>query len=149
MRLGGMEPGDYDTPGGFHGKPAYQRLLILAAGPGVNFLVATVIMTGVLLSQVNDDPGRIAGVYQGTPAYAAGIRPGDSIRTVDGRPVRGSDDIRRAVDGAGSPPVTFGVRHPDGRTMTTTVSGAATNRPKMPSRWPIRTWATRVKAGGR
>src|ERR687887_1181468 len=32
VRLGGMEPGDYDDPRGFHRKPAYQRILILLAG---------------------------------------------------------------------------------------------------------------------
>src|SRR5919199_5811356 len=29
VRLGGMEPGDYDDPRGFHPKPAHQRILIL------------------------------------------------------------------------------------------------------------------------
>src|SRR5438270_10611129 len=45
VRLGGMEPGDYDDPRGFHRKLAYQRILILLAGPAANFLVAALIMT--------------------------------------------------------------------------------------------------------
>jgi regulator of sigma E protease len=122
VRLAGMEPGDYEAPGGFHSKPAYQRLLILAAGPGVNFLVASLIMTGVYLAQVNDDPGRIAGVYQGSPAYAHGIRGGDSVQTIDGRPVRNSDDIRHAVDARGAQPLVLAVRHHNGKTETVTLT---------------------------
>src|SRR5207244_1535108 len=46
VRLAGMEPGDYDAPSGFHSKPPYQRVLILLAGPLVNFLMAALIWTG-------------------------------------------------------------------------------------------------------
>src|SRR5437667_12577751 len=40
VRMGGMEAGDFEDPNGFHRKAAWQRLLILAAGPLANFLVA-------------------------------------------------------------------------------------------------------------
>src|ERR671934_1064738 len=93
VRLGGMEPGDYDDPRGFHRKPAYQRILILLAGPAANFLVAALIMTGIYLGQVNDDPGKVAGVFNPSPAWSAGLRPGDSIKSVDGVTVRQRDDI--------------------------------------------------------
>src|SRR5919108_2015700 len=73
VRLGGMEPGDYDDPQGFHSKPAYQRLLILLAGPGANFLVAALIMVGISLSQVNSDPGKIVAAGKPSPPYAAGL----------------------------------------------------------------------------
>src|SRR6266705_6272020 len=45
VRMGGMEAGDFDDPNGFHRKPAWQRLAILAAGPIANFLVAIVLIT--------------------------------------------------------------------------------------------------------
>src|SRR5919201_6508599 len=95
VRLGGMEPGDYDDPRGFHRKPAYQRLLILLAGPAANFLVAAIVMVGVSLTQVNSDPGRVVAVTVLGPAYAAGLRPYDSIQKVDGQKVSKPDDIRR------------------------------------------------------
>src|SRR5205807_5795316 len=44
VRLGGMEPGEYDLPDGFHLKPAYQRLAVLLAGPVANFLTASVLV---------------------------------------------------------------------------------------------------------
>lgn len=122
VRLAGMEPGDFDSPDGFHTKPAYQRLLILAAGPAVNFLVAMLIMTGISLSQLNDDPGKVVGVFQESPAYTQGIRPGDSIRAVDGQAVRNEADIRNIEEARPGAPLDFVVRRPDGSTFTTTIT---------------------------
>lgn len=118
VRLAGMEPDDYDEPNGFHSKPPYQRLLILLAGPLVNFVVATVLMTGVsLLTQVNDDPGKVVGVVTSSPAFDQGIRPGDSVRAVDGQRMKTSDDIRRAEDAKRGQPLVFTVRRTDGSTF--------------------------------
>ena len=49
VRLGGMEPGEYDLPDGFHRKPAWQRLAVLLAGPAANFVLAAVLIAAVLL----------------------------------------------------------------------------------------------------
>src|SRR5215472_2351023 len=38
VRMGGMEAGDFDDRSGFHRKAAWQRILILLAGPAANFL---------------------------------------------------------------------------------------------------------------
>lgn len=117
VRLAGMEPDDYEDPRGFHAKPAYQRLLILLGGPVVNFLVAMALMTGVsLTTQVNDDPGRVVAVVTSSPAFAQGIRPGDSVRAVSGQPIRASDDIRNAEERAPGQPLPFTIRRADGTT---------------------------------
>ena len=122
VQMAGMEPGDYEDPQGFHSRPAHARLLILLAGPVTNFLLATVVMTGVYLAQVNDDPGKIVGIVQNSPAYAQGIRPGDSVKSVDGRPIRDASNIRDAEDAKKGAPVQFVVQHQDGRTQTLTIT---------------------------
>jgi regulator of sigma E protease len=86
VRMGGMEAGDFAEPNGFHSRSPWQRIAILVAGPVANFLVAMVLVTGIGLTQLNTDPGKVLGVVTGTPAAAAGMQPGDSIRTVNGRP---------------------------------------------------------------
>src|ERR1700687_1394576 len=86
VRMGGMELGDFEAANGFHSKPAWQRIVILAGGPAANFLVAMLLITGAGLTQVNTDPGKVFKVVPGSPAAAAGLQPGDSIRTVDGKP---------------------------------------------------------------
>src|SRR3984893_12657688 len=86
VRMGGMEAGDFEDPSGFHSKPAWQRIVILAGGPAANFLVAILLITGFSLTQLNTDPGKIFSVAPGPPAAAAGLQVGDSIRAVNGQP---------------------------------------------------------------
>jgi len=121
VRMGGMEPGDYSEPNGFHSKAAYQRLLILLAGPVTNFLMAALIMTAYWMLQLNDDPGKVHAVYAGTPAAEAGMQAGDSIKSVNGSPLRAADDIRRVENQSPGQPLVLVVRHPDGSVATVTI----------------------------
>jgi regulator of sigma E protease len=86
VRMGGMELGDFEAANGFHSKPAWQRIVILAGGPAANFLVAMLLITAFGLTQLNTDPGKVFSVSPGSPAAAAGIQAGDSIRAVNGQP---------------------------------------------------------------
>jgi regulator of sigma E protease len=119
VRLAGMEPDDYGDANGFHTKPAYQRLLILLGGPAVNFVVGFVLLPGVYLAKVGDEPGQVVAIDQSSPAYARGLRVGDSIRAVDGKPVTVVTDIRDAVRARSGQALSFLVRHQDGSTFTT------------------------------
>ena len=121
VRLGGMEPGDYETPNGFHSKAAWQRILVLLAGPGVNFLVAALIATGLAFTQLNSVPGRVVGVVVASPAYAAGIRPGDQIVSINGHTLRNSQDVVDAVSAHPDQPMTLFVRHAGGSVATVSV----------------------------
>ena len=121
VRLGGMEPGDYETPNGFHSKKAWQRILVLLAGPGVNFLLAALIATGLAMTQLNSVPGNVIGVVVPSPAYNAGIRPGDQIQSVNGQGLRNSQDVVKAVAAHPDQPLSITVRHVDGKTATVSV----------------------------
>ena len=100
VRMGGMEAGDFDDPNGFHRKAGWQRIMILAAGPAANFLVAILLITGYNLTQLNSDPGKVADVLPNSPAAAAGFQAGDSIRTVAGQPVTAPDQLKKAEEAA-------------------------------------------------
>ena len=116
VRMGGMEADDLEDPNGFHSKAPLQRIAILVAGPIANFLVAVVIATGFYLTQVNTDPGKIADLVKDSPAAAAGLKAGDSIRTVDGIPIKSTTDIQKAVAAGNS--VTIKGVHADGKAFT-------------------------------
>jgi regulator of sigma E protease len=121
VQLAGMEPGEYEEPDGFHRKPALQRFIILLGGPVANFLVAAMITTGVLLAQLNDDPGKVKAVVANSPAAAQGLRPGDSVRTVDGRPVKSTADILHQENATHGKPLTLVVQRPNGSRYTAVV----------------------------
>ncbi len=122
VRMGGMEAGDFDDPDGFHQKAAWQRLLILAAGPAANFLVAIVVVTGSLLTQLNDVPNKVQTIAPDSPASRAGFRVGDSLQSVEGAPMTAPDQLRQAEDAApGAALVVTGV-HKDGTHFASVVT---------------------------
>ena len=124
VRMGGMEAGDFDDPNGFHRKPALQRLAILAGGPVANFIVAMVVFTALMFTQVNDVPGKVFSVKAGTPAAAAGFRSGDVIKTVNGAQMKRPTQLREAEDNnPGKPLVVSGV-HAEGTPFEVTVTPA-------------------------
>jgi regulator of sigma E protease len=122
VRMGGMEAGEFEDPNGFHRKPAWQRIVILVAGPAANFLVAVIIVTGVELTQLNSDPGKIFTVIPGTPAAAAGLQAGDSVRSVNGHAVTRIGQVKDAENAAPGQPVQLIGVHADGRSFNVTVT---------------------------
>jgi regulator of sigma E protease len=122
VRMSGMDAGDLEDPNGFQSKPAWQRIVILLGGPVANFLVAMLLITGALLTQVNTDAGKVGSVLPGTPAAAAGFQAGDSIRTVNGKPYVNPGLIQQEEAAApGSPLILAGV-HSNGQPFTVTVT---------------------------
>ncbi|CAN7191468.1 M50 family metallopeptidase [Brevundimonas sp. LjRoot202] len=106
----------------FHFKPIWQRALIVAAGPAANFVLAMVLFT-VLFSVIGERivAPRVATVSEGTPAAAAGFRPGDLIVAVNGRPVEEGAEVTRLVMMSAGDPLTFNVQRADGPvTLTAT-----------------------------
>lgn len=122
VRLAGMEEGDFEAMDGFHTKPAYQRALVLLAGPAVNFLMAAVLATGLYMTQLNDDPGKVVNVAPSTPAYAQGLRSGDSIRSVNGQRILRFDQIQQIERADPTKPLVLTVARPNGSTYTATVT---------------------------
>ena len=122
LKMGGMAPGDFGEPNGFHSKAPWQRLAILFGGPLANFMVAILLVTGYFLTQLNTDPGKVGRVDPNGPAYAAGVRQGDSIITVDGLPVQSSDTILSEENKNPGSPILITGRHADGRTFTYTIT---------------------------
>jgi regulator of sigma E protease len=126
VRMGGMEAGDFADPNGFHTKPAWQRLVILAAGPAANFLVAILLITAYDLTQLNDVPGKVVGVLPNSPAAAAGIQVGDRLQTVDGRAITGSDQLRGIENNAPNAAIVLGGKHANGRPFAAIVTPKCT-----------------------
>jgi len=80
-------------------KPRIQRMFVLAAGSGVNFILPFVIFTIVAMIPQNTLVGEvvITAVMPGSPAEAAGLKIGDKIIEVDGRTMENIGVLQEAV----------------------------------------------------
>ncbi len=86
-------------------KPLWQRAAVVAAGPVANFILAIVIFaaTFMIFGQEVILPV-VDGVKPNSAAAEAGIRPGDIIRSIDGKQITSFADLKQIVSlDAGSP----------------------------------------------
>ncbi len=91
---------DSSAVGAFLAKPAWQRLLIMAAGPAMNLALPFFVFT-VLLVAGEPQPDAVVGtVREGTPAASAGIQAEDRIVSVAGTPVATWVDVSEAFETA-------------------------------------------------
>ena len=141
-----VEPGDEDRA--FWRQPARQRVVVLAAGSTVHFILAVVL---VLLSSlfigkaVETAPGLAgiracvpaaqalgcdaAGAIPG-PAQAAGLQAGDTVVAIDGRPVAGVREFVDEVRAAPGERLTLTVER-DGARQDLSVTPAPVLRPAL------------------
>ncbi|MBU1002051.1 MAG: RIP metalloprotease RseP [Proteobacteria bacterium] len=69
-------------------RPPLHRMLVVAAGPIFNFMLAWFILWGLFFSQGKMDLKPVVGTIQeASAAQIAGIQPGDVITAIDGEPV--------------------------------------------------------------
>ena len=77
----------------FNRKPVGQRFAIVAAGPLVNLLFAVLVYWVLFVAGSVQMAPVVGAVRDGTPAAAAGLRPGDEVVAIDGVTVRTWDDV--------------------------------------------------------
>ncbi|HEY5337830.1 MAG TPA: RIP metalloprotease RseP [Rhizomicrobium sp.] len=79
----------------FAGKPLYQRALVVVAGPVANFILAIVIFAFFFMIAGKQILIPVVGAVQPhSAAAAAGILPGDLIRSVDGHAIESFSDMQ-------------------------------------------------------
>ncbi|WP_296264906.1 RIP metalloprotease RseP [Pseudomonas sp. UBA6562] len=73
----------------FNRKPVLQRIAIVAAGPIANFLLAIVFFWGVAMLGSQQVRPVIGAVESGSLAAQAGLKAGEEIVSIDGKPTNG------------------------------------------------------------
>ena len=74
-------------------KSVWQRFLIMFAGPGFNFVLATFILfISAWIFGFYPNKAIVGDVKSDYPAYLAGIREGDLILEIDGKKIKSWDD---------------------------------------------------------
>ena len=78
----------------FQAKPVWQRAIIVAAGPVVNFVLALLILAGFAMAYGDSrTPPVVGGVIAGSAAAGAGLQAGDRITRLGGRSIDVFEDM--------------------------------------------------------
>jgi membrane-associated protease RseP (regulator of RpoE activity) len=125
----GQKPEPVPPERQFRNKPAWQRTIVLAAGSFTHFLVAFLLIYALLVLiglQVGPPTTTIQTTVASTrsgeaaPAAAAGLRSGDRIVAIDGRPVSDFDQLRSVLADKAGRRITVSYQR-DGRLHTTSL----------------------------
>jgi hypothetical protein len=81
----------------FGGRPAWQRLCIIFAGPLANVCFAAFVFTQLATAEAGAPTATIGTVFAGQPAADADLRVGDQIVAGDGDDVRTWDELNQRV----------------------------------------------------
>ncbi len=94
MMLGENEDQKTESEKSFYAKNVWQRISVLFAGPGFNFILAF-LFSVIIIGMAGYDPAKVTGVTAEGPAAEAGLLPGDIITKINhsgislGREVQG------------------------------------------------------------
>jgi membrane-associated protease RseP (regulator of RpoE activity) len=154
LSLEEIKPGDEQRV--FYRLSVPRKVIIMLGGPTMNLLIAVVLLAGLVTLygvQVVKPGATVASVSEcvvpasqataktvctdsdpKTPAFLAGLRPGDSFVSVAGQPVHETVDVGTLIRPRAGQPTDIVVRR-DGKTVTLKVT-------------PIRNQVQRVNADG-
>ncbi len=91
-------------------KPLYQRSLIVAAGPFANFLLAILIFAFIYMFAGKDfTPAQIQEVQIESPAYEAGIKSGDIIKSINEKEVVSIMEVSAFINSSSSDKIDIGI----------------------------------------
>ncbi len=149
--VGEQDPADIPEPftpaDSFALRPAWQRLIVVLAGPVFNLALAWVLYCGIFWAygQAYLLP-EVGKVGENSPAMAAGIKSGDRVSAVNGQPISRWDELLGSVVTGGGAPLTLTLER-DGETRTVTVSPAPFKRETIFGESKT-SWAIGVGPGG-
>ena len=88
----------------FNRKPVWARMLVVAAGPLANLLLAWLLYWAMFMVGIYGQRPVVGQALPDTPATSAGFLAGDELRAVGGQPVRTWEDavlalLPAAIDG--------------------------------------------------
>jgi regulator of sigma E protease len=86
------------SPDAYWRQRTWKRVAVIFAGPGVNIVLAVVLVALGYMFGVPGDADRTVRVVQSnTPAASVGLQPGDTIVAVNGRPTPSFDAVSQLI----------------------------------------------------
>jgi regulator of sigma E protease len=88
VKITGMNPEEEIPPEvahrAYYRQPVWKRIVVIAAGPAVNIVLAFLILFGVYFTSLEQGNQTVGEIRDGSPA-AKVLQPGDEIVAVDGK----------------------------------------------------------------
>jgi regulator of sigma E protease len=113
VRIKGMVPqedgGETQIPGGIYSKPAWQRLIVLFAGPAFSVISGILLLIPVFMLDGIPDINTpvLGGMNKEDSGYKAGLRPDDRVLSIDGKPINQFIDMVKIVRVSGGKTLMF------------------------------------------
>jgi regulator of sigma E protease len=121
VRVKGEDGANTDSDS-MNAKPPHQRAFFLAAGAGMNLLLAVVLMTIVVgFEGVNHQRAYVTDVIGGSPAAKAGWKQYDRIVEINGNTVESAADVSNATSDHAGEEMTVGIER-RGQLVTTKIT---------------------------
>ena len=114
----GMQPEDVSVPNGLMSKPAWARAWVFIAGPLMNVVLAFIVLCsmGLITGIPKEQSREVVDVSKGWEAERIGLRVGDEVVAVDGRPVKDGGQLIQEIKSRPGKPITLTIRRA-GRTL--------------------------------
>jgi len=111
-----------DIPISFTHKNVWKRILIVAAGPFFNIILAVIIFFGIFqISGLFILKPSIGEVQEDTPAYRAGLKKDDIITSIDGVELSTWEEMAEIITASKGKPLAVSVRRKD-TTLTVNIT---------------------------
>lgn len=109
---------DPKKPRSLAGKSIGTRLLVLSAGSLMNILLSLLLLSAAFMVPHNLVTGKVVvqEVASGSPAARAGIEPGDTFISINGKPLNNTADLTRYIQLNLGEEMTILVEHADATT---------------------------------
>ncbi len=141
-------PAPFTAGESFALRPAWQRLVIVAAGPIFNLLLAWLVYWFLFSAGAGVIDPVVSSVLPDSPAATSGLRAGDRILSLDGVKVRRWEEISLFVNGAAGKTITVEYER-NGETRRTDVTPRKeVLQPENPGDKPVEVWRLGLSNSG-
>lgn len=115
-------PEHFDPATGFPAQSVWKRIGIVLAGPLSNLVFAIIIFAGIyMFAGIPQITPQIGSVSPGSPAAHAGLKTGDTILAIAGKPITDWNQLSKAIEKQGPHPLTVKFEQ-QGEVKTVTVT---------------------------
>ncbi|MCB9554891.1 MAG: RIP metalloprotease RseP [Deltaproteobacteria bacterium] len=116
VRIAGTNPTEQlaaDDRGSYQSKSRLAQAITIGAGPAINYVFCFVLILAVLMIWGKPLHRIVIKPLKSSAALAAGLKDGDEIRSVDGKPLNHWDQLARAIHDSAGKSLTLGVLRGD------------------------------------